>query len=1317
MSYEMACVAVKSDNIDSTFCNRRYLSTYTSQYAKSAGSAVYEIPAGVRSHISLHHAEFGYGGIQLDMIYKTGDVTKLTDKPFSRMYISARNMSPPAIQKLSASEYQAWAQKHELHFQDAPADEEYDEVYKLNILVPQDDVRYSEERQVLRRLARDSILGHEQAIKQAKQTIQYASSKQVLFEFIFPAYTTIPQRMAQAFANTIAAAKDDPYTTLYQKVPWARVFRTKEQMPSIADCDFTEPDAPLDFFDSQVERAMRLGIAVRDEFMYLDGINALCERRPNKTVAFTLPNHKIRGVDTGHIFALPSPQHVELLPNVLESCIIRVDCPFEAPTPPAVERSTEDKIAIIYRHLWNRMNIARDRSGRDETLEASYIFLELDAITKPGAQVQQREAFITAHAQDLVAKRHIPDANKSEGTKPESTTDHRDRVRIWVDTMFRKGLLRLPPELTTCPDMTAVRIPSPAWLSSYGWICFYVRNPIAPGFKNVYPPPRVDIKHSRVPIESTMTETMSNLKRKIKNFVFRSTIIRRTHDGLLKANLEAIAKACKDVDEQSNHPFDLFMRFGAKLKGPIVQHDLTEAFPALQKFLSALSDENEPVENDCVRRMLTYFQRFDPDQRSVFTSCKDLDFGTILLSGCPGSGKNDVTCTLTALLSSGGVNWEQVNRWYETTDFEDAPMSQTTSDQVAPTSDTVVTLIVGAANAQLDKMAADTDMKCRELGLEKKVVRIITRTTAKADMSRLTNPRDEPLFDDAREFEKGVLEAQMTLEKLRVDLQGTFTTRETPGGEYAVTRWAHQRLTNATPGDELVTEIRDLEALQRDDPETFYATNYKEYIKLTTQLIKDEYESADFLLGTPEAVHQLACQNLAITPSVIWIDEVFRMTEPDTLIALTAFPQVAARILTGDIAQCRPIVKSMNASLGRDVDTAFCAQFGEQLHTAMAARWYRGGFKVIELNTNWRSRGGLSVFSSNEHYDGNMNEAHSPYEVPDAQARIIDLFTKLSDAKHSGGPILAINIPGGSETKIGTSITNPAFANAVCAMILLIFRNDMYEVAPTAESPGKRASIRVVCFYKEQALLIKRKLAELSPAEIVHKLVDVATIQESQGAEATIVLKDYSRDKDTPGYIGKAELNNVADTRAKLGLIVFQNNEMWDDGKIHRRDNRIRIPAKLDQWCKDRGSFLTFQRGAWDEECDRCHQGGHGSGRKPCNADLRCPICSGRHHIRSCPRTNDPQYALSDEIPINYTFPAVSGFTDSKKHHRTQHAVATRLTIREQRGLKDKEFDGTAHNISREEQKRLEAQLNRLCLLGNYFFSTRRFNLIVTHRP
>lgn len=73
----------------------------------------------------------------------------------------------------------------------------------------------------------------------------------------------------------------------------------------------------------------------------------------------------------------------------------------------------------------------------------------------------------------------------------------------------------------------------------------------------------------------------------------------------------------------------------------------------------------------------------------------------------------------------------------------------------------------------------------------------------------------------------------------------------------------------------------------------------------------------------PEIIVNQDLPNLNI--HAVWVDEAFRITEPEILIGIAGSDTATLRIITGDKAQTRPIVLSEGAHMDKDNSKVFAA--------------------------------------------------------------------------------------------------------------------------------------------------------------------------------------------------------------------------------------------------------------------------------------------------------------------------------------------------------------------------------------------------------
>lgn len=243
----------------------------------------------------------------------------------------------------------------------------------------------------------------------------------------------------------------------------------------------------------------------------------------------------------------------------------------------------------------------------------------------------------------------------------EDPVDHRNRIFKWVNDIFARGRLILSSHvLNRCPHLTAVRVTVPTWMERLGVIGAYVRSPPVPGSpKHKKPAPVVQYKIPIIKITSDLEETISTVRRNRNKFVFTSRFVRTAHGGQLKAGLRALSLSGQDIWELSGSNAAAFSRYIAKVSGDVVSYDLTTALPLLTEFLDHAESRTVPFD-PLLRAAISIYHKLDSDQKAMFSRTRELPFGTAIVSGCPGSGKNHVTQLLMAIIQHSQVKRDVV---------------------------------------------------------------------------------------------------------------------------------------------------------------------------------------------------------------------------------------------------------------------------------------------------------------------------------------------------------------------------------------------------------------------------------------------------------------------------------------------------------------------------------------------------------------------------------------------------------------------------------------------------------------------------------
>ncbi|HGN1029610.1 TPA: C-terminal helicase domain-containing protein, partial [Pseudomonas aeruginosa] len=130
----------------------------------------------------------------------------------------------------------------------------------------------------------------------------------------------------------------------------------------------------------------------------------------------------------------------------------------------------------------------------------------------------------------------------------------------------------------------------------------------------------------------------------------------------------------------------------------------------------------------------------------------------------------------------------------------------------------------------------------------------------------------------------------------------------------------------------------------------------------------------------------------------------------------------------------------------------------------------------------------------------------------------------------------------------GQSISNGAEADAIIQLLQEIEADEDFcagmvrEMAESQEPP-----IGVICMYREQRKLVRKRFAEKSWSEDFRRLVKIETVDSYQGKENHIIIVSLTRAKSDqhPGFLSIPNRINVAISRAMERLIIVGSMKMW----------------------------------------------------------------------------------------------------------------------------------------------------------------------------
>ncbi|KAI0551763.1 AAA domain-containing protein [Xylaria curta] len=592
--------------------------------------------------------------------------------------------------------------------------------------------------------------------------------------------------------------------------------------------------------------------------------------------------------------------------------------------------------------------------------------------------------------------------------------------------------------------------------------------------------------------------------------------------------------------------------------------------------------------------ILAEYLKLNNEQRDIIMQdARQRPHGTVVVCGCPGGGKSTTVIFFAFLLQ-----WSSV---------DPALLAWTEAATEKPTENTdepprrIQTVVVGANNEQLNDIAAQFHKHWSRLDPKRKpkVIRASIVSTAAGRAFR--EPDEEYLPGDfATMLEPERLLADLTKGAIDKSREGATIWKSPESIESAVNKYITQNKNSP-----LVKQMLSNLSIRKSDPALWEKESKKTHKQLSEQLIKFLYAEADVIVCTPLVASTIGS---IIKAQVLIVDEERRMTEPSTLIPLTQFKDVIVRIFSGDSKQLKPLVFSADSHHYKG-EAHFLNPFARQLELPLGTRMERcGALRVHRLRINYRAKGYVSRFASDEFYDGYMEEAPHEYDDP-VILRMRDFLRKITH-DIAGGSSVLLNVKGDwNERAEGHSIINRH--NAECIQDLVVMAHE----ARLCDADGKRFSIGIVTPYKAQATLISSKIKELSKAEVCHELIDVRTAQGMQGNEHDLVIIDLVRSENL-GFIKQPDLGAVMTSRAKYGSIAVGNTVVW--AKSGRRGPSSKWLTNFETYHLDRAAIKSFHEHTWGRQCSTCHRT-HSKDQPDCGA-LVCINCKGSHHVRNCTR-------------------------------------------------------------------------------------------------
>ncbi|KAK7981818.1 hypothetical protein PG988_004056 [Apiospora saccharicola] len=547
------------------------------------------------------------------------------------------------------------------------------------------------------------------------------------------------------------------------------------------------------------------------------------------------------------------------------------------------------------------------------------------------------------------------------------------------------------------------------------------------------------------------------------------------------------------------------------------------------------------------------------------------------------------------------------------------------------------TFVISAdTNEQLDDLAAKAAIRGYNInGRRLLITRVTNPNASKGDLESLVNGHKD-IFDVITEPDLDETTAKFMLYHVGQKARDR-SRRKIKGGDYNVGSHMFAYVEEAKNGNVIVPEARIIHNLlekRERAPATFTKDDARDLKKNLNRLELQIINQSDVILGTPVALSKLSRRKgLDIFVSCIFIDEAYRMTEPNTWTVLSAFKDAPFRILAGDLKQLGPLVLTSRSDHDLSSETYFTGVFSKQLALPLASRMERGGVQPVTLRINHRSCGGASDFCSQMFYYGAMVESQHN-SCQEEIERCTDIMRSLAQ-RNLRGSMLNFDLVESEEIATGSSFINPMHAQYIAEIVFRLHYQNAPGQLDRDLGLGKRATIHIAAFYSEQVPVIINALARLPKQVCWRDGIKVTTADGAIGHEADIVILDPVRSSKL-GFTGDHKRVNVAYTRARLLNITVLNSNSVSTRDYMVRDSGKNIVVAQRKYAKARNAHVQVKR---DDTvfCQKCFGKAHKKSNT-CPNEVYCSHCNlNTHHIRKC---NFADKGLDEYVPLDSTIAA-----------------------------------------------------------------------------
>ncbi|KAF4975962.1 hypothetical protein FZEAL_7314 [Fusarium zealandicum] len=571
-------------------------------------------------------------------------------------------------------------------------------------------------------------------------------------------------------------------------------------------------------------------------------------------------------------------------------------------------------------------------------------------------------------------------------------------------------------------------------------------------------------------------------------------IIWDTSSNTFEAELAALRRFTEEsrleerqVSAKSKAAFEMIQNFGNAQK---TLYDLHDFFPHLK-------DPANP-KHRVPKEIVDRFNSFNENHRHAFDGLTKIPNGLYFVNGCPGAGKTEWNMIVSALIQS-----------------KRRPGSKKRHSPI---------LFVVDLNKTVDDAADRYFTLCKAAGLKLRIIRMHgwpyeMRNSEKLNTS--ASGQDESNSGTELDFTRKFLTTAAITKHAKVDRNpNKAPTLDEVAWEY----YEKHRDDCFIPLKKVLTSM--------DAGEVLSTADWKALRSQVSMLYRAVLAQTDFIATTPVAAY--GSFSKLFKPDVVFVDEAPHARELTTLIPIAFFEPVAW-ILTGDVKQTRPFVKSGDRRDAEKKGLKFNPH-AEQLRTSLMARADMVGAINSKLLVNKRAHGNLHRLPSYLFYQGEMTSGYEESKrYPTSVRYLKGYLEKMGHGWSLQENRIVVALNKSREEVQRTSYWNPAHHKWVMERVGELLQDPSFRSVTDARLPG---TIMVEAPYSSA---VRQYVAEAKqwPTEWQER-VEIVTVDKAQGNQADVVFLDMVR-TTRAGFMNEPQRLNVAITRARQAEIILMH--------------------------------------------------------------------------------------------------------------------------------------------------------------------------------